>query len=302
MKKTILQSFCFSLMIFAALNSYSQSYIPLLQSGNQWNVLRDGANPTYYTEIFKVDIDTTINGKLCKKIVSSNDSSSTATYHFNCYMYEDTATKKIYNFDSQFNQKFYFDFNVQVGDSMFISAPVYGFLSCDTFIVAEVSSILVGGIDRKRITLSYFSDTTEYTNADIWIEGIGSYHGLVYGAVSPRYIGSQYNLLCFSNNNQLVYENSIFNYCYSSNVGIETVEKQDVLLYPNPVSDVLNICNLENRKAQLQVFDSFGRMAFQQNLLEANNQISLSNLKAGIYNVLIYNDHRIIASKKIIKN
>ncbi len=302
MKKNILQSFCFSLMIFVALNSYSQSYIPLLQSGNQWNVLRDGANPTHYTEIFKVDIDTTINGKLCKKIVSSNDSSFTAIYHFDSYMYEDTVTKKIYNFDSQFNQKFYFDFNVQVGDSMCISAPVYGFSSCDTFIVAEVSSIVVGGISRKKITLSYFSDTTEYTNADIWIEGIGSYHGLVYGGVSPQYIGSQYNLLCFSSNNQLVYENSIFNYCYSSNVGIERVEKQDVLLYPNPTSDMLNICNLGNGKSQLQVFDSFGRLVFQQNLSETNNQISLFNLKVGLYNVLIYNNNTVIASKKIIKN
>jgi hypothetical protein len=302
MKKAILQLFCFSLLILVALNSYSQSYTPLLQSGNQWNVLRDGANPSHYTEIFKVDIDTTINGKSCKKIVSSNDSSSTATYHFNCYMYEDTVTKKIYNFDSQFNQKFYFDFNAQVGDSMFISAPVYGFSSCDTFIVAEVISISVGGIDRKRITLSSFSDTTEYIKADIWIEGIGSYHGLVYGAVSPRYIGSQYNLLCFRNNNQLVYEDSIFSYCYSSNVGVETVDKPDVLLYPNPVSDVLNICNLENGKSKMQVFDSFGRLVFHQNLFEANNRISLSNLKVGMYNVLIYNDHRIIASKKIIKN
>lgn len=301
MKKAIFQFLCFSLLIFTSLNSYSQSYIPLLQSGNQWSVLRDGANPTHYTELFKVDIDTLINGKLCKKIVTSRDSSSTAIYNFSCYMFEDTATQRIYNFDSQFNQKFYFDFKMQVGDSLFVSAPIYGFSVCDTFIVAEVSSIDVGGISRKRITLSYFSDTTEFTNADIWIEGIGSYHGLVYGAVSPRLIGSQYNLLCFSANNQLVYENSIFNYCYSSNVGIEMVDKQDILLFPNPISDVLNIRNLENKSAKLQVFDSFGRLVLQQNLSEANSQVSLFNLKAGMYNVLIFNDQKIIASKKIIK-
>lgn len=274
----------------------------MLQSGNQWNVLRDGANPTHYTEIYKVDIDTIIDAKLCKKIVSSRDSSSSAVYNFSCYMYEDTTTRKIYNFDSQFNQKFYFDFNVQVGDSLFIAAPLYEFESCDTFIVSQVSTIEIGGVNRKRITLSYFSNSTEYTNADVWIEGIGSYHGLVYGAVSPEYIGSQYNLLCFSVNKLLIYENSIFNYCYSDNVGIETVDKDDVWLYPNPVIDLLNVCNLYHRKIQIQVFDLLGRLVFQQNLSEIDNQISLPNLKAGMYNVLIYNDNTVIASKKIVKN
>ncbi len=299
--KKIIFSFL-SLLIVFAFNGYSQSYIPMLQSGSQWNVLRDGANPTHYTEIYKVDIDTIIDAKLCKKIVSSRDSSSSAVYNFSCYMYEDTTTRKIYNFDSQFNQKFYFDFNVQVGDSLFIAAPLYEFESCDTFIVSQVSTIEIGGVNRKRITLSYFSNSTEYTNADVWIEGIGSYHGLVYGAVSPEYIGSQYNLLCFSVNKLLIYENSIFNYCYSDNVGIEIVDKDDVWLYPNPVIDLLNVCNLYHRKIQIQVFDLLGRLVFQQNLSETDNQISLPNLKAGMYNVLIYHDNTVIASKKIVKN
>jgi hypothetical protein len=284
MKKIILPFFCFSLLIYVSLNTYSQSYIPLLQSGNQWNVLRDGANPIHYTEIFKVDIDTTINGKLCKKIVSTSDSSNTATYHFSCYMYEDTAIKKIYNFDSQFNQKFYFDFNVQVGDSLFISTPEYGFESCDTFIVAEISYIAVGGIDRKRITLSYFSDTTEYTNADIWIEGIGSYHGLTYGAVSPRYIGSQYNLLCFSNNNQLVYENSIFNYCYSSNVGIKENENSSVLVYPNPTTSQLNISFNSNYSGAVSITNLFGQKVLEEIISDkTSHQIDVSGLANGLY-------------------
>lgn len=302
MKKVFLQFFSFSLLFFATLNSNCQSYIPLLQSGNQWNVLDDEVNPTRYTSIFKVDVDTIINGKSCKKIVSTLDSSSTASFIFICYMHEDTVTKKIYTLDNQYNHKLYFDFNAQVGDSLFIPSMMSGFASCDTFIVAQVGNETYGGISRKKITLDFLSGTNIFHDVDVWIEGIGSMHGLIFGTLSPLFVGSQYKLLCMSNNDQLIYQNPNLSYCYYSNVGIETVDKQDVLLYPNPVSDVLNICNLENKKAQMQVFDSFGCLVLQQNLSEANNQISLSNLKAGMYNMLIYNDRTVITSRKIIKN
>ncbi|MEI6346368.1 MAG: T9SS type A sorting domain-containing protein [Bacteroidota bacterium] len=283
MKTKNIYFFCTIIIAFFAFNAYSQSYIPLLQHGNQWNVLRDAANPTVYTKIFKIDIDTVIGGKQCVKLVSSNDSSSMANYHFSNYMYEDTITKKIYTFDNQLNMHLYFDFNAQVGDSLFLFDPFSGISTCDTFIVSNIENIMIDNLNRKKFTMSYLSNNIQYPNCDNWIEGIGSSRGIIYGAVNPLWVGSPYKLLCLKNSDHLVYQNA--NYCYFTNVGIEDNEKNSVLVYPNSVKDMLIIDNVKNM--QIKVYDLLGRLQIQKNLTEGNNQIVCSNLTAGIYNIVI---------------
>ena len=83
-----------------------------------------------------------------------------------------------------------------------------------------------------------------------------------------------------------------FNYC--SATGIETIlAGDDLVVYPNPVSDVLNI----NKNVDLDVFDSTGRLIIS----EINtNAIDASLWTPGMYTIRIVWNNR-TAIKKIVK-
>jgi len=295
MKKLFLLLFMFAFLA----NIKGQDYIPLLKEGNQWNVYRDFINPLHYTEIFKFDFDTVVDNRICKKIVSTSDSSISAVYSYRCLMFEDSITKKIYSLDNQNNVKLYFDFSAQLGDSLALYSPYYN--TTDTFIVSQVSTVEINSITRKKITLDYFSSNYQLQNADWWIEGIGSLKGLIYGNTSPQFVGSQYALLCFSNFSQVLYQDPNSTFCYSTNVGIEEIHNNPMRIYPNPVEDVLSILDLPLKKLNLKIIDLCGNILVKKEINGENDRINLSNLKPGMYLVFIFNEEKIILTEKLIK-
>lgn len=300
MKKIIIKTIYLCAIIMSVTSLYAQSYIPLLQQNNQWNILRRDANPNlYYTEIYKIDLDTIINGYLCKKVIKTNDSSSSAAFSFAYYMYEDTLTKKIYTLDNNFNQKLYFDFSANAGDTLVLYCPYNNLVNCDTFYVTQTDTFNIGGLYRKRIS-SIFKSGGISLQAEDWYEGIGTLKGLHYGGYPP-YIGELMKLLCFKNNNQLIFENTSSYNCYYTNVGVNETELSQFSIYPNPVSDNLYINNFQSKEFYLQIFDIKGQLVFNQKLLEQINKISISNLQRGIYYVVIYNNSNKVFTKKIKK-
>jgi predicted extracellular nuclease len=70
-------------------------------------------------------------------------------------------------------------------------------------------------------------------------------------------------------------------------VGIAAVDNEtlnNVVLYPNPASDVLNIKNFEG---EVTIFDALGRAVVFTEINDAQNQIAVSELVAGVYFVAI---------------
>jgi len=295
MKKLFLLLFMFAFLA----NIKGQDYIPLLKEGNQWNVYRDFINPLRYTEIFKFDFDTVVDNRICKKIVSTSDSSISAVYSYRCLMFEDSITKKIYSLDNQNNVKLYFDFSAQSGDSLALYSPYYN--TTDTFIVSQVSTVDINSINRKKITLDYFSSNYHLQNVDSWIEGIGSLKGLVYGNTSPQFVGSQYSLLCFSNYSQILYPDQNSGHCYYTNVKIEEMYNNPIKIYPNPVEDVLSISDLPLKKLNLKIIDLCGNLLVQKEINEENNRIFVANLKPGMYLITICDKEKTVLTQKIVK-
>jgi hypothetical protein len=286
--------------------TFAQSgYIPLLKQGNQWNILRRGANPYLnYTEIFKIEKDTVINGKLCKKVVKSTDSSSTALYNFAYYMYEDTLTKKIYTLDNNFNQKLYFDFSVSAGDTLILYCPYHNLINCDTFYVTQTDTFNIGGIYRKRVSSIYKIGGLSIQAHD-WYEGIGTLLGLHYGGYPP-YVGELMKLLCFKNNNQLIFENTGSYNCYYTNVGIDETELLQFAIYPNPATDYIAIeCNFESvgNNLRLQITDAMGKTVLEKELTAAKDQqiIVVKDFAKGNYICIIYNNGKPFQNTKFIK-
>ena len=107
MKKLILLS-----IVFLAINaSYAQPYIPMLQKGNQWNVLQNvGGSGIFYTEIFKIGNDSAYYyNKWWKKIYITTDSSANATFALKTYLREE-VNGKVYILDALMQPRLYFRF------------------------------------------------------------------------------------------------------------------------------------------------------------------------------------------------
>ena len=66
----------------------------------------------------------------------------------------------------------------------------------------------------------------------------------------------------------------------------EIVEKQDVMVYPNPANDVLNI-SLGDMQAEVLIYNSLGQEVRHINAMSGDIQINIEDLNSGVYFVKI---------------
>ena len=66
----------------------------------------------------------------------------------------------------------------------------------------------------------------------------------------------------------------------------EIVEKQDVMVYPNPANDVLNI-SLGDMQAEVLIYNSLGQEVRHINAMSGDVQINIEDLNSGVYFVKI---------------
>lgn len=88
---------------------------------------------------------------------------------------------------------------------------------------------------------------------------------------------------------------------YSSfcELGVDYFEKEAMILFPNPVNDILFLKNQDGLYIDyVEVYDTLGRKVMESN--EATEAIDVSNLTAGIYFLHITTDQGLV-TKKVIK-
>ncbi|KXN98844.1 hypothetical protein LS48_09845 [Aequorivita aquimaris] len=73
---------------------------------------------------------------------------------------------------------------------------------------------------------------------------------------------------------------------------------ENIAIYPNPASTVLNINNAKN--ANIQVFDILGKTIFSQENISVNERINISNLENGTYFIKISMDNAVTTKKFLI--
>ncbi len=84
----------------------------------------------------------------------------------------------------------------------------------------------------------------------------------------------------------------------NSNLGVEDIAFKNMTLYPNPVKDNLNILLSDNSEIEsLEVYDLNGKLILKSSNIE--NTLNVSNLKAGVYLLKIYQDGRCKTNKFI---
>ncbi len=84
-------------------------------------------------------------------------------------------------------------------------------------------------------------------------------------------------------------------------VDIEKIEdKIDMVIYPNPTTDYISIKNNFTGLDKLEILDITGKNVLTKNNCEGNN-IDISNLKSGVYNIIITSDNKTYVNKFVKK-
>ena len=190
---------------------------------------------------------------------------------------EDINSKKIYYLQpSGVNECLLYDFNLNVGDTLKddCQLQIYG-------IVISIDSIMIGSAYRKKLNLSVGTPPFGL------IEGIGTTGGLLEKLYDFE-AGSI--LLCFKQNNQTLYPDTTTLCDLITSAPYVENEVQDVKIFPNPVSEEINISfNLQKpTDVKLQIYDSLGQKIkefLEEKQTKGLNKIdfSVEDIPKGIY-------------------
>ena len=230
--------------------------------------------------------------------------------------YDEFMTEwELQGFVREDNNKFYFrnlnnevglayDFDASVGDTVHVTNP-FAFYDFQAEVL-EIDSVSIepANENRKRIQL----ELLEYPwIIESWIEGIGSDAGLVVsGCKMGGFTGSSvYSLLCYFENEELMYKMEGFPVCFYPSVGIpdNDMEKVDYSIIPNPVTNTshLIVQNPENKKLSIRIFNSFGQLVKQYNYnTSIDMEIRTGDFPAGVYFYSIYENNDFLTSDKFI--
>ena len=113
------------------------------------------------------------------------------------------------------------------------------------------------------------------------------------------------SIVLYDSESQVVY-NTPGNYGEGEEVFFRTTEVlsindnnlQNVIIYPNPTTSILNIENAEN--SMIEIYDLLGRVVLFENNISINKQLNVSNLSTGTYLIKISNNNKVITDKFII--
>ena len=81
-------------------------------------------------------------------------------------------------------------------------------------------------------------------------------------------------------------------------LNITDIALENIRLYPNPASTILNISNAEN--ADIEIYNLLGQLIVTKNNLDRDDQIEVASLKTGTYLVKISKDNAIKVEKLVI--
>ncbi|MCK4661404.1 MAG: T9SS type A sorting domain-containing protein [Bacteroidales bacterium] len=296
--KTILIILFFSISIFGN----SQNYYPFPDSNAIWNHYfetgeskKSSDTSMYYS--YGLMGDTIINSINYSKLYKFIDTVFTSYAEYLGGLREDTS-KKVYYTGKGFwggyfaDEILLYDFSKNIGDT--IEYGIWG-----ETIILDIDSILIGQNYRKQYYIIY----------DCFIEGIGSIKGLLFPITDiPTKVYTFWDLVCYKQNDNVLYLNSNYNRCFPIIDNIELIDKtitENIKIYPNPVinTSVIDLSNLQADKYKIEIYNSIGiNILIKSITSDSKIEIRKKDLLSGLYMYRLIRNNKIIKKGKFIVN
>ena len=262
----------------------------LIDTNKIWNVVKCVNMGPCWTESYKFEGDTSINGNLYKKLLSSPDSTLSSWYYYGAF--REDGTGKVYTIiDSE--EILFYNFDLEPGDDFILHWAGLNI----TMNVEQVDSVtLLSGETRKRIT---FNDNF----GEEWIEGMGSIFGLPFVSYPQYWFDLNHELSCFVENGELKYQNWNYDICWFSTVGIkEKQTEQNWTIAPNPFDKTCKATSgnqLENN-CEVKILNLQGNRIATYYIYSEETEIG-RDLRKGFYMYQIIENGILIQTGKLIK-
>lgn len=304
---------------------FAQNTLPLLDSTKTWSCYGD----FFYLNVkYRLGDDTLLSGKLYKKVLAySSDTpftfDETNAEYKSALREEDgvvTVVEKGFT-----TEHILFNFNKQTGDTIRFYRPIGNFNQgvLPSYVIGKIYKtdvVTLNGLARKRwfIHDPYMINQLPPqalsgldSQADIWIEGLGSKTGLFsrmpeWGVVGPQ----PYLLTCVDSNGSTVYSNNVgYNAnntdpCFiippegsggngggGNNDSLILTNNADMrrnesfVLFPNPAYNALTIRPISDPSTYLYIYDLAGNevLFLKPTIYNNSIKIDINQLNSGAY-------------------
>jgi hypothetical protein len=317
--------FCILIISFRG-QYFAQISLPLLDSNKTWSCFGD----FFYQNVkYRLEEDTILNGRPYKKVLAQT-SNEPFTFDVNFAEYksalrEDNGVVSVVE-KGFISEHILYNFNKQVGDTIRFYRPIGDFTQgvLPNYVVGKIYKtdiVLINGTLRKRwfIHDPYMVDQLPPqalggldSQADIWIEGIGSKTGLFSRMPAWGVIGPQpYLLACVDSLGSIIYNNNIgFNaslddpcfilptqgsgggggagggndslILFTQNSAIEYIP---ITVFPNPAFNCLMLNPVNDHNAVIRVYDLTGKeyQTLSQTIVNNTLSLDIQSLNPGRY-------------------
>jgi len=283
----------------------AQNYHPFPDSNAIWSeVFTNGQPLEIDTYQYGIKGDTLINEKWYKKIYLLNDTTYPLHTGQFCGAIREDDQKRIFVVEcsctypgADENEVLLYDFSKTTGDTVYVGVEGVGPWGMP-LVIDQIDSVLINDEYRK----TFHFDGYPY----FWIEGIGSTRGL-FSPITWQPTGYQeWDLICFNENNEVLYLNPDFSSCFPIITGIEKHESKpgEVSIHPNPVTDVSIIdfqTTNHSSSKYLEFYNLYGEKTFQINIKGKEEiYIHAADHKPGLYLYRIKGKNTLLHTGKII--
>lgn len=271
----------FSLLLLFGFGAQAQVSFPT--SNTVWTE-RHGqgeAEPVVMIMALK-NADVTLGGHTYHKLYQSADTAIDETDYIGGIR-EDASHKVWYYSLSTGTERMLYDFDIAIGDT--IRNTQSGNEATGT--VRSIDTVVLGGVQRKRINFSTLEGTTWLSGS--WVEGIGNdaTGGLLGDPFALPTCDCALSTLCFLDNGDLVYHNA--NYasmdCMPALSVASVGANEAVRVFPNPLKAGAGL-HLQGVSAysRVSIMDAYGRIVCAKELKgERTLDMGGISLKPGTY-------------------
>jgi hypothetical protein len=259
------------MIAFGSVKCFSQS---LVRENKLWSNTEIGTETGSERKSYwiKFQGDTIITNKTYKKIFKSNDKNHEKWFVLR-FIRED-STKKVYESPNPelWGEFLLYDFNLDMGDSIF---------TLDRYFY--VDTIIYSPFGNLKDTLKHI-----HIGNAIWIEGIGNImEGILFGAQDFDLVGAFCDLVCYFENDELIYHNPLFETCFpvnavsAKNPAIET----GIKIFPNPANHEITIRTQSGDRIQsIELVGLTGVSILKQaGINKAEYRLYTGSLRKGVY-------------------
>ena len=238
--------------------------------------------------------DTIINSKTYSKVYLLSDTALNGVGQYWGCLREDSLKRVFYlgkdywgvnNFTVEIQL---YDFGKNIGDS--VNYGIWG-----KWPILSVDSILVGQYYRKRFEVLW----------DYFIEGIGSTIQLLSPVTDiPTKYYTHWDLVCFKQDEQVLFINSNYNTCFHS-FGItknSVIQKPSISISPNPFTQSTQITlNQTYQNIALEVYNLQGQLVAKHHYANCNEiTLQRNHLPAGLYFLKLTLDNKATEVRKVV--